>query len=72
MGICASQNKAKPRKSGELENVVAQVRVSRDCDTILQMRAGESSNLNPFKNPILIKRIKEINVASPNNLTSAE
>ncbi|CAD8128625.1 unnamed protein product [Paramecium sonneborni] len=71
MGNCAAQKQKKSRNDGELQQVVAQVRLSQDCTLILQQRASQSSHLNPFKNPILSRRLKEI-PSSPNPQTQSE
>ncbi|CAD8169110.1 unnamed protein product [Paramecium octaurelia] len=71
MGTCASQKQKKSRNNGELQQVVAQVRLSQDCSVILKQRASQSSYLNPFKNPILSRRLKEI-PPSPNPQTQPE
>ncbi|CAD8090297.1 unnamed protein product [Paramecium primaurelia] len=71
MGTCAAQKQKKQRHDGELQQVVAQVRLSQDCSVILKQRASQSSHLNPFKNPILSRRLKEL-PASPNPQTQPE
>ncbi|CAD8105508.1 unnamed protein product [Paramecium sonneborni] len=64
MGMCAAQKQQKTTNDGDLQKVVAQVRLSQDCESILKQRASQSSHLNPFKNPILSRRLKEIPVSS--------
>ncbi|CAD8178460.1 unnamed protein product [Paramecium pentaurelia] len=71
MGICAASKQKKTSNDGELQLVVAQVRLSQDCESILKKRASQSSHLNPFKNPILSRRLKEI-PTSPQPITQIE
>ncbi|CAD8110370.1 unnamed protein product [Paramecium sonneborni] len=71
MGMCAASKQQKPAHGGDLQKVVAQVRLSQDCESILKQRASQSSHLNPFKNPILSRRLKEI-PASPQPITQTE
>ncbi|CAD8090776.1 unnamed protein product [Paramecium primaurelia] len=71
MGTCAAQKQKRSTNDGQLQQVVAQVRLSQDCNIILKQRASQSSHLNPYKNPILNRRLKEI-PTSPNPQTQTE
>lgn len=61
MGQCHSSKKEKSNltNSGDLERVVAQIKLTNDIETILQERAGQVKMYNPFKNPILNRRLRE-------------
>lgn len=62
MGTCSMMQKKKTQKttqSGEITIMMAKVRGSVDIEYILNKKSNENKMYNPFKNPILNRRLRD-------------
>ncbi|CAD8153123.1 unnamed protein product [Paramecium pentaurelia] len=66
MGTCAAQKQKNVSNDGELSETMFKVRMSHDSQAILREKTNQKGSFNPFKNPIVNRRIKEIPVQSNN------
>ncbi|CAD8158621.1 unnamed protein product [Paramecium octaurelia] len=66
MGTCAAQKQKRIQNDGELSETMLKVRMSNDSQAVLREKTKQKGSFNPFKNPIVSRRIKEIPAQSIN------
>ncbi|CAD8105506.1 unnamed protein product [Paramecium sonneborni] len=65
MGVCHGSTKS---NNGQLKQVMAKVRQSQDIEIILKETTETYNTYNPYKNPILNRRLREQSTPTQSNV----